>query len=85
MPALSSYVEVLTVSGYDTNRKDDIRDFYDREVMVYALAYPNVFVTIDKWIKDLLDSQLDTAIRARVEFFTELAELNQYLERMAKI
>jgi hypothetical protein len=54
MPALSSYIQVLTVSGYDINRKDTDNDFFDKEILIYGLSYASVFVAIDRWIKDLI-------------------------------
>jgi len=57
MPALSSYVQVLTVSGYNINRKDKDadHDFFDKEILIYGLSYASVFVVIDGWLKDLIE------------------------------
>lgn len=55
MPALSAYVEMLTVSGYDVNRKDKPNDFFDREFLVYGLSYSSIFVTLDGWVTNLIE------------------------------
>jgi predicted nucleic acid-binding protein len=82
MPALNSYAEVSTVCGYDINRNDSMNDFYDKEIMFYGLAYSNVFVSIDKWVKDLMRNHVDSSLRARVTYFATLREFKSYLDKM---
>lgn len=54
MPALLSYVQIETVSGYDINRKDTDNDFFDKEILIYGLSYASIFVAFDRWLKDLI-------------------------------
>ncbi len=54
-PALSAYVEVLTLSCLDPNRKDSNNDFFDRELLIYGLSYPTIFASTDGWIYSLIE------------------------------
>ena len=54
LPLVASYVDILTISGYDINRKDTDNDFYDKEISIYGLAYSTVFSAVDKGIKHII-------------------------------
>src|SRR3546814_2970492 len=54
MPALAAEVEVNAISGMDPTRHDSPNDFFDRELLIYALAYSGTFAAIDKWLASLV-------------------------------
>ena len=80
MPALSAWVEICTVSGFDTNRKDSLNDFYDRELLVYGLSYSSVYVAIDKWVRTLAASCYKGGIIGSLGFVDSLEKLNKKLD-----
>jgi hypothetical protein len=80
MPTFSAYTEICIVSGFDTNRKDNLNDFYDRELLIYGLSYSSVFFAIDKWISTLVDSCYKNGIIGSLGFVDSLKELNKKLD-----
>ena len=80
MPALSAYAEMLTVSGLDSNRKDHPSDFFDRELLVYALSYSTVFATVDGWIKSLVNLCRQSRFPGIFKFAGSLDDLDSYLD-----
>lgn len=84
LPALQSFVEIMTITGYDLNRKDKINDFFDRELMIIPLAYADVFVAEDKWIRHLLDNVSTYLKDNKVVFISNLEDFDKYLSEMFK-
>lgn len=82
MPALSAFVDVMTFSGLDINRKDSENDFYDREFLIHGLSYPYMFAAVDKWVASLIPFCDDKQGKKSKAFFGSLKELECYLEKI---
>lgn len=54
LPAHRAFVEVMAAAGHNPSRKGSIRDFYDLENLCVPLAYADLFVARDKWVKQIL-------------------------------
>lgn len=52
LPALHNHVEVMTRSSEDPNRKDKLNDFFDLDMMPVPLAYADVFVSHERWVRE---------------------------------
>lgn len=57
LPSMLLEVEVHTLSGLDTRRRDSMRDFYDLEMLSFPYPYVDAFATEDRWIRHLLSLQ----------------------------
>lgn len=80
-PALAALVEVHTISGLDITRKNSLNDFFDRELMIYALAYSGSFAAIDRWISNLVALSRQGRYSSFYEFANSLETLNSLLDR----
>src|SRR3546814_3990526 len=56
MPTLAADVEVIAISGMDPTRRDSHNDFFDRELLIYAMSQSGTFAAIDKWLTSLVSS-----------------------------
>jgi hypothetical protein len=83
MPALHAYVQMLTASGFDLNRKDKANDFYDREILVYGLSYSTIFAACDGWIESLVTLSREARYPGVFEFSKNLDELSGLIEKLA--
>jgi len=79
-PALSAYVETMTLSELDISRKDNPNDFFDKELVVYGLSYPSIFTSFDGWIKSLVDMALQHGVLGGLAFSSSLSSLGVQLE-----
>lgn len=79
LPLVSAYIDIMTVSGYDINRKDNDNDFFDREIMIYALSYSGVFSAIDKGIKDIMNMVTKEGNIGGLCYVSSLKELKEKL------
>ncbi len=79
LPIVSAYIDIMTVSGYDINRKDTDNDFFDRDIMIYALAYSGVFCAVDKGIKDVMKMAQKEGNIGGLCYAGSLAELKEQL------
>lgn len=79
MPALKNEVDILTVSGFDFNRRTTMNDFFDIELLAVPLAYANVFASQDKWMKHLLTNMKHWIAESRCKFVYGFGELEKYL------
>jgi hypothetical protein len=79
LPFMNSYVDILTISGYDTNRKDSENDFYDLEIMTYGLSYSSIFCAKDKWINYIMKSAIREGNIGGLCYVANLAELKKRL------
>jgi hypothetical protein len=79
LPMISSYIHVLTISGYDINRKDTENDFYDREIAIYGLSYASVFAAKDKWIRHLMKLAKADGSIGSLSYVGSLSELRTRL------
>ncbi len=82
IPTLNCFVEIMHITSLDDNRKDRINDFYDREIMIEALAYVDVFVSQDKWIHNLLNNEIDLKTISNVDYFNSFECFKDYLLRL---
>lgn len=80
MPTLSAEVEVHTVSGMDITRQDSPNDFFDRELLIYALAYSGTFAAIDRWMTSLVHQSRRGGFPATYAHAASLAELERQLD-----
>jgi len=82
-PALSAYVEVLTLSGLDPNRKDSANDFFDRELLIYGLSYPTIFASTDKWVYSLIKlAEKEKNYPVLFKFAHDLDQLEQHIDSL---
>ncbi len=82
MPALKNEIDIITVSGFDFNKKSTMNDFFDIEMLAVPLAYADVFVSQDKWIRHLftnMKQMVDSNGCKRGEVICGLADLKKYL------
>jgi len=56
LPSLLVRAEVMTLSGFDTGRKDAMRDFYDTEMLITPFTYSHAFASEDRWIRHIVRS-----------------------------
>lgn len=82
LPALSSYVRILTASGLDINRKDPMNDFFDKELLIYGLSYSSQFVAIDRWITRLVSLAKEDGDLGFLAYSGSLSELKPKIESM---
>ncbi len=80
MPSLAARVEVNAISGMDTTRHDSHNDFFDRELLIYALAYSGTFAAIDKWLASLVRQSRHGGFPAFYAYAASLAELEHRLD-----
>lgn len=83
-PALSSFIEVQTVSGLDVNRRDSQNDFFDCDLLVYALSYVGTFCAIDRWVASLVSLSKSGSYPAYYAFAGNLESLEQHLNSIEK-
>ena len=78
MPSLRNEVEVMSTAVLDKNRKYNMNDFFDLENIIIPLAYSNVFVSQDRWIRHLL-KVTDLPKKNGCKYFYDFKELTTYL------
>lgn len=82
MPALAAYVEILTFSGLDVTRKTSQNDFFDRELLIYAMSYSGTFSAVDRWIASIVSLSRKGGFSAIYAFSGSLKELDQRLDQI---
>ena len=66
MPSITQYVNVFLVIGQDPGRKDKTSYFFDIELMTAPLAYSDIFVSWDRWIRPIVERVLNpTAVATK--------------------
>ena len=80
MPTIAAEVEVNAISGMDTMRRDCSNDFFDRELLIYALAHSGTFAAIDKWLASLVSYSRREGFPAFYAYAASLAELENRLD-----
>ncbi len=58
MPSVMHYIDVMTVVGWDTRRRNCVNDFFDRELIFAPFVYSDVCVTLDGGLRDVLSQAL---------------------------
>jgi len=82
MPIIDCLIYIMAISGYDITRKDNMNDFFDREIMITSLAYSDIFVSEDKWIRHLLTNVSDIAQKNHVTYLSKLSVFEEYLKNI---
>ncbi len=80
-----AFVEVMTISGLDTNRGDSMNDFYDREMMINPLAYGDVVVSQGRWIKSMMARNPQHLTNPKLKFFGELGAFKNELRSIQRV
>jgi hypothetical protein len=83
MPAHKNMVEVMTFTGFDPNRTNKINDFYDIQLMIIPMAYADVVVAIDKWIRELMKSHGKTLHNRSAKYIGDWSEFESYLSSLS--
>lgn len=83
MPALRNYAEIITIANFDINRKNSMNDFYDIETLIVPLAYADVFVAHDKWVKHLI-SENNFEKTNNTQYISNLPDFETYLYDLSK-
>jgi hypothetical protein len=81
-PSLLVRAEIMTLAGFDTNRKDSMRDFYDREMMIIPLAYADAFASHDRWIRHILGSPPTVLSAWPARFLPGLREVSHFVQAL---
>jgi hypothetical protein len=79
MPAHKNMVEVMTFTGFDPNRTDKMNDFYDIQLMIIPMAYADVLVATDKWIRELMKSHGKTLHARSAKYIGDWSGFENYL------
>lgn len=79
-PAISASVEVFTISGLDVTRKNSQNDFFDRDLLIYAISYSGTFAAIDKWMASLVSLSKKGSYPAFYVFANSLEALDRQLD-----
>lgn len=80
LPAVSAYVDVLTISGYDPSKKDSMNSFFDCEFLVYGLSYASAFCAKDSGMAEIVRvSAKERQHFGASAFLVSLDELEAYL------
>lgn len=78
-PALSAFVNVMVVSGRDPQRRDDMRDFFDREVLILPYAYADAIAARDKWLFHLALQMQESVEGRSPRIFKSLSEMTDFV------
>jgi hypothetical protein len=81
LPALHNHVEVMALASQDPNRKEKSSDFFDIELLPVPLAYADVFVSQDRWIRDTLRNRSALLTRNKCVFCSRYDELAYLLTK----
>lgn len=81
-PAMRNAVEIMTITGYDPNRKTNMNDFFDTLNMSAPFAYAGVLVASDKWIKQVLSNRTKSADDKHALYFSRLEDFEVYLKEL---
>jgi hypothetical protein len=82
MPALKNAVEIMTITGFDLNRKSNLNDLFDIEMLIVPLAYSDVLVAPDKWIRHLLSTQSAVFDADTARYISNLSDFEVYLKSL---
>lgn len=82
LPAIKNHTEIMAIASLDPKRKDKPSDFFDLDMMAIPLAYADVFVSQDKWIRDLLINRGTILKRNTCQYFSNLPDFERSLKTM---
>lgn len=82
MPALRNYAEIITIANFDINRKNSMNDFYDIEMLIIPLAYADVVVSHDKWVKYLILHENNFEKINNTQYISNLSNFEAYLDKL---
>jgi hypothetical protein len=75
--------EVMTFTGFDPNRTDKMNDFYDIQLMIIPMAYADVVVATDKWIRELMKSHGKNLHHRSAKYSGSWSEFENYLSALS--
>ncbi len=79
-PAIHNHIEVMFRASEDPNRKDKPSDFFDLNMMPVPLAYGDVFVSLDRWVRERFLKPGGFCTRNPCKFCSTYAELETWLD-----
>ena len=82
LPSINNYIEIMTVSGFDTNKNFSINDFHDINMLIVPFTYADIFVSKDGWIKDLVTNKSNLLSMNNTTFFYNFDQLELYLNEI---
>lgn len=80
LPSLLVRAEVMTVSGFDTNRKDTMNDFYDKEILGVPFTYSHAFASEDRWIRHIVHSPPVILTRWPTRLLSTMREVSEFAQ-----
>lgn len=80
MPSLLVETEVMTLSGFDTQRRDSMRDFFDLEMLVIPFTYCDALASRDRWIRHIAQSQPVVMKEWPSQFLYGLGDIVRFLD-----
>ena len=78
IPSLRNEVDVFSVAPLDNQRKVSMNDFFDLENLVVPIAYSDIFVAKDRWIRHILKNT-NLPEKNNCLYFFSIEELVTYL------
>jgi len=84
LPALKNQAEIMAIAGQDPRRRTRASDFYDLDMMAVPLAYTAVFVSQDKWIRDLLNNRGAILRRNTCQYLSSLLDFERWLKAVKR-
>jgi len=82
MPSLKNHTELMAMSAVNPSRKAKPSDFFDLEMLAVPLAYADVIVSQDKWMRDIVCERGTFLKRNNCKYLSSLNEFNLYLESL---
>jgi hypothetical protein len=83
MPAHKNMAEVMTFTGFDPSRTDKMNDFYDIQLMIIPMAYADIAVATDKWIRELMKSHGKTLHDRSAKYIGDWPQFESYLSALS--
>jgi hypothetical protein len=84
LPAVSAYVDVMTISGYDSGKKASMNNFFDCEFLIYGLSYASAFCAKDSGMAEIVRvSAKERQHFGTLAFIMSLDELEIYLDTLS--
>ena len=79
LPAIKNHIEIMAISSQDPNRKDQINDFFDHDLLPIPLAYCDVLVAEDKRINMAIKNRSSHLRTNTCTFFGNIADFGNWL------
>ena len=79
LPSIKNFIDVMTISGMDPNKKGSVNDFVNIDILAVPLAYSDAFVSFDRWIRSMLTTRGTLIDPGKCEFVSSMEMFSQYL------